>query len=244
LGIRNFMSFFRKNVLKIFSQISTVLFAETQYSINFQKKIWKPVFRLWAIKYGWEGSRPKFFVCRNLFFRKFVQKCASQGPQKSTMFGLFSKIDVRNSRNWAKTCFLTFRFYRNTVLWQNKYTKVKPYNFASSPLITLQSGATFAEVKKILNVDLTFFSTFLTTVRDTLRISAYLFLQIGSFFWSFRKFAKKLILKRFSCIFPYREVIGEIEKISPLSATYMVKNMPSKCLKNAKFYFLCFLLKK
>ncbi len=55
-----------------------------------------------------------------------------------------------------------------------------------------------------------FFSTIVTTVRATLRISAYLLLQIGSFFWSFRKCTKKSILDRFSCIFPYREVIGEI----------------------------------
>ena len=40
----------------------------------------------------------------------------------------------------------------------------------------------FCGSKKILNVDLTFFSTFVTTARTTLRILAYLFLQIGSFF--------------------------------------------------------------
>ena len=66
-----------------------------------------------------------------------------------------------------------------------------------------------------------------------------------SFFWSFRKFTKKKsISKRFSCIFLCRELIGEIEKISLLSATCMVKNTPCKCIKNTKFYFHCFLLKK
>ena len=70
------------------------------------------------------------------------------------------------------------------------------------------------------------------------------FLQTGSFFWSFRKFTKKSILDRFSCIFPYRELIGKIHQKTLLSTTYMGNNMPSKCLKNAKFYSLCFLLKK
>ena len=100
------------------------------------------------------------------------------------------------------------------------------------------------EPKKILFRRFTFFCTFVTTAPPVRRISAYLFLQIGSFFWSFRKFTKKSILKHFSCIFPYRQLIGEIEKISFLSTTYIVKNMPSKCLKNAEFYFLFFLLKK
>ena len=111
-------------------------------------------------------------------------------------------------------------------------------------LLVLQSGATFAEPKKILIFDFTFFSPLVTTVRATLRISAYLFLQISSFFWSFRKFTKKSILKHFSCIFPYRELIGKIHQKTLLITIYMVRNMPSKCLKSAKFYFLCFLLKK
>ena len=93
------------------------------------------------------------------------------------------------------------------------------------------------ELKKNQVYRLTFFSTIVRTVRPVWRISAYLFLQIGSFFWSFRKFTKKSILNHFSCIFPYREVIGKIWSKTPLSATYMVKNMPSKCLKNAKLYF-------
>ena len=46
----------------------------------------------------------------------------------------------------------------------------------------LQSGATFAEVEKILLCRFDFFSTFLTAARSLLRISAYLSLQIGSFF--------------------------------------------------------------
>ena len=62
-------------------------------------------------------------------------------------------------------------------------------------------------------------------------------------FLKFSKIWKKSILKRFSCIFPYREVLCEIGRKTPLSTTYIVKNMPSKCLKNAKFYFFCFLLK-
>ena len=64
------------------------------------------------------------------------------------------------------------------------------------------------------------------------------------FFLKFSKIYKKINFGPFLCIFPCRELIGEIEKISLLSAIYMVKNTPSKCLKNAKFYFHCFPLKK
>ena len=45
----------------------------------------------------------------------------------------------------------------------------------------LQSGAIFAEPKKILNVDSLFFSTSVTTVRTLLRILAYFFLQMVTF---------------------------------------------------------------
>ena len=100
------------------------------------------------------------------------------------------------------------------------------------------------EPKKILPTRYTFFSVFVMTARAVRRISAYFFLQICSFFWSFRKLAKKSILKHFSCIFPYREVIGKIQPKPPLSATYMVKNMPLRCLKNTKFCFFWILLKK
>ena len=71
-----------------------------------------------------------------------------------------------------------------------------------------------------------------------------LFFANRQFFLKFSKIGKKSIWNHFSCIFPYREVIGKIEKKTPLSTIYMVKNMPSKCLENARFYFLCFLLKK
>ena len=46
----------------------------------------------------------------------------------------------------------------------------------------LQSGATFAEPKKILILGLHFFSTSVTTARTLLRILAYFFLQKGNFF--------------------------------------------------------------
>ena len=100
------------------------------------------------------------------------------------------------------------------------------------------------EPKKFLPFRFTFFSTSVTTARTLLRILAYFFLQIGNFFWRFRKIGKKIILGVFWCIFRYMKVLCEKGGKTTLKGTYMVKNMPSRCLQNPWNYFFWILLEK
>ena len=54
----------------------------------------------------------KIFCASEFFYRKFVKKnFCGRGPQKSTILGLFSKINVRNFCQLGKTYFLRPRFF-------------------------------------------------------------------------------------------------------------------------------------
>ena len=64
-------------------------------------------------------------------------------------------------------------------------------------LTALQSGATFAEPKKFLLFDLTFFSTFVTTARAVWRILVYFFFANRQFFLKFSKIWKKIDYEAF-----------------------------------------------
>ena len=111
------------------------------------------------------------------------------------------------------------------------FSKIKRKNF------TYRLWHKKSNLKNRLLIDFDDFSTSVTTARTLLRILAYFFLQIGNFFWRFRKIAKKSILGVFWCIFRYMKVLCEIKQKTPLKGTYMVKNMPSRCIQNAWNYF-------
>ena len=61
------------------------------------------------------------------------------------------------------------------------------------------------------------------TARTLLTISAYLFLQMGSFFWSFRIFGRKLILAIFHAYFLTRKYVGGIgqKRVKNASEQYL-----------------------
>ena len=54
----------------------------------------------------------KIFGVSGFFYRKFVKKnFRGRGPQKSTILGLFSKIDVRNFCQLGKNVFFVLPFF-------------------------------------------------------------------------------------------------------------------------------------
>ena len=61
---------------------------------------------------GREWVPTKSFGVSEFFYRKFVKKnFRGQGPQKSTILGLFSKIDVRNFCQLEKNVFFETSFF-------------------------------------------------------------------------------------------------------------------------------------
>ena len=72
----------------------------------------KRLFRKKAIICRCGGSRPKCLVCRSFFIESLSKKnfrCG--GPQKSTILGLFSKIDVRNFCQLGKNVFFVLPIF-------------------------------------------------------------------------------------------------------------------------------------
>ena len=141
-----------------------------------------------------------------------------------------------------KFLFVVFYFCRSSTPTSANYHQLPSF---STSFYQLQSGAIFAEPKKILIFDLTFF--FYTRNDSAIYVKDFGIPFFGNrqFFLKFSKICKKINFKLFLCIFSYEEVMGQIEKISALSTTYiMAKNVAHSCLENAQFCFRCFLLKK
>ena len=104
---------FEKNVvftskIRLFKFISGQITAETCNNKNL-----KNVFSKIRLKISMGRSPTEIFGLSKFFYRKFVKKnFRGRGPEKSTILGLFSKMDVRNFCQGGKTCFLCCRFFR------------------------------------------------------------------------------------------------------------------------------------
>ena len=100
-------------ILFIFHKKSTF----QRFSGETTKAIWKikiskTLFRKYGLKCRCGGSRPKFLVCPSFFIESLSKKnFRGRGPQKSTILGLFSKIDVRNFCQLGKNVFFEISFF-------------------------------------------------------------------------------------------------------------------------------------
>ena len=132
LNHRDFVPFLRINVFQNFSLISAVIRPQKLKSESFSSKISKTLFRQWALKCRCGGSRPKFFFVWEFFYRKFVKKhFLGRGPQKSTILGLFSKIDVRNFCQLGKNVFFVLPIFSKSRGNGGLFWGVRPKIFST-----------------------------------------------------------------------------------------------------------------
>ena len=76
------------------------------------KKNLKNAFSIIGHKMSMGRPLTKVFGVPEFFYRKFVKKnFRGRGPQKSTILGLFSKIDVRNFCQLGKNVFFEISFF-------------------------------------------------------------------------------------------------------------------------------------
>ena len=127
---RHFNPFFRKSAVEIFifflriSREITAKFCSfskkyrlfTGFLGKLQQKSVKKNLHDAFSKKGVKMSRGRvpteFFGVSDFFYRKFVEKTfRGRGPQKSTILGLFSKIDVRNFCQLGKNVFFVLPFF-------------------------------------------------------------------------------------------------------------------------------------
>ena len=108
----NVNSKFEKNVLfsfkiRLFNCISGQNTAEICKKINLQT-----LFSKIRHKMSMRRSPTEIFDVSKFFYRKFVKKkFRGRGPEKSTILGLFSKIDVRNFCQLGKNVFFETSFF-------------------------------------------------------------------------------------------------------------------------------------
>ena len=75
-------------------------------------KIWKTLFRQWALKCREGGSRPKFFLCGSFFIESLSKKSFRVGDPKNRRFWVFFQKSMSEiSVSGEKTCFLSCRFF-------------------------------------------------------------------------------------------------------------------------------------
>ena len=102
----DFMPFFR------FFRFLRQLVQKSQNLVHFEKKIWKSIFRKRGIKSRLGGTRPKFLASRSFLIESLWKIFSrSEGGRKSTILGLFSKVDPRNFYQLGKNVFLRPRFF-------------------------------------------------------------------------------------------------------------------------------------
>ena len=79
-----------------------------------KNKISKTLFRKWALKCRWGGSRSKFFVCRGFFIETLSKKFFEVGDPKNRRFWAFfqkSMSEISANSGKEKTCFSRPRFF-------------------------------------------------------------------------------------------------------------------------------------
>ena len=103
---------FEKNVvfiskIRLFKYISGQITAEICKNKNL-----KNAFSKIRHKMSMGRSPTKIFSVSKFFYRNFVEKnFRGRGPQKSTFFGLFSKIDTRNFCQFGKNVFFVLPIF-------------------------------------------------------------------------------------------------------------------------------------
>ena len=109
---KNGNSKFEKNVvfnskIRLFKFISGQITAEICKNKNL-----KNAFSKIRLKISMGRSPTEIFGLSKFFYRKFVKKnFRGRGPEKSTILGLFSKIDVRNFCQLGKNVFFETSFF-------------------------------------------------------------------------------------------------------------------------------------
>ena len=150
---RQFRAYFRKSAVEIFiSQISLVLSPENLRKVDFFWKMnkigcnfpRKNMKKYENLKMAFSKKGPKMSMGRvpikifgvsKFFYQKFVKKnFRGRGPQKSTILGLFSKIDVRNFCQLGKNVFFELPFFLKNRENAGLFWGVRP-NFFSQKLI-------------------------------------------------------------------------------------------------------------
>ena len=72
-------------------------------------------------------SSTEIFGVSEFFYRNFVKKnFRGRGPQKSTILGLFSKIDVGNLRQLGKNVFFVLPFFLKSRGNEGLFWGVRP----------------------------------------------------------------------------------------------------------------------
>ena len=106
LSRRDFVSFFQNSIFRKFVSISSVISPETQNFFNFIMDRAKIAFSRIGPKMSMKRVPIEIFGGRNFFIESLSKKkIRGRGPQKSTISGLFSKIDVRNFCQLGKNVF-------------------------------------------------------------------------------------------------------------------------------------------